>query len=792
MQKNNFIFDLFKKGLLNTDPVSFCEENLTLDGKPFRLNSSGYKPFVDIYRYIGITALGDDSKPIVISKGRQIGATTMCAALECFFTCSGLFGTADRAPMRILHCFPFSEWAQIYAKTKLNAMISGAKRDPGSSKKSISVIEAKLDKSAQSNDSLQYKQFINGNHIQIESTGLTGDRLRGRTVDVVFFDECFPYNQNIEVKNGKYKIGKLYEMFTENKVLPLVKTFNEKLEIFEYKKIVNAWKRDKSPLIQITLGHCKIKCTENHRFLTFGGWKKAIDLVPGELIKTSPCTNSNYKRNNTFNNYGFIVVDEINKTDKCEFVYDIEVKDNHNFIATSCSKNNLGGPIVHNCQDISGTAFSNVIKSLTTAKYGSRGIQLYFGTPKQRGSEFWDIWQNSSQQYYYLGCENCNDFFPLYTPGSNEWENIWIEDNLPEDHKSHGFIVKCIHCGCEQDKREAAERGKWVSTNKEDVSKYIGYHLNQLYMPFFTRKDIINEKPENHSINTERAYQNEVLGEFFSGDASPITLEELRTICGDPDRAMRSKILPNENKLVFLGADWGKKIDADQLALLDKGRIHQGQSYSSVVLLSVDKTNQNILNIEFVKLLKSNDPDYKKAFIDEMMRRYSVTLAVGDIGYANDLTYKLQQEHGMKFLGSSAMGTIKNHIQFIDDEQVFPKEIRFEKDYYLSELFEIMKKGRIKIPLKSYDQIGWFLHQCASMEIKHKIDKVGNIKINFCKGILPNDSLMACLNAYLAYKFYISSGFKISNPNNIEKNKFKTNQSVISGYLPGMNPSKRH
>ena len=84
------LFEQLREGLLAIDPVAFCEKYLTLDGKPFRLNGNGYKPFADIYRYIGIKALEKDSKPVVLVKGRQVGATTMAAALELFFMTSGM------------------------------------------------------------------------------------------------------------------------------------------------------------------------------------------------------------------------------------------------------------------------------------------------------------------------------------------------------------------------------------------------------------------------------------------------------------------------------------------------------------------------------------------------------------------------------------------------------------------------------------------------------------------------------------------------------------------------------
>lgn len=990
------LFNQLKDGLLALDPVWFCENYLTLDGNPFRLNGNGYKPFADIYRYVGIKALEKNAKPVIIVKGRQVGATTMAAALELFFMTSGLFGTSNRAPMRVMHAFPLLDLSYTYTKTKLNTMISTAvlEKDQKKGIRPKTYIEARLDRSASAGESLQFKQFLYGNHILIESTGLTGDRIRGRTVDCIFFDECFPYDQCIETKIGKIKIGKLYKMWADGKKLPLVKTFNEKKEDFEYKKILKAWKKSERYLVQLNCGNRKIKCTSNHRFLTSDGWKEAGDIVEGDLIKMAPSTRlkirslnddqlqvmlgsflgdghlSSHKRgryrlkvihgisqedyciwkadlfncktqfisengyskkpavrfasktfgihnqfpknkstcpqwvldkldarglaiwfmddgsarnnnacistcsfdedsqirmvkklqsmgidchysfyksknketgyysiylnkpgyaklceiiapfinpnmyyklhkqyrnvdkyiwDNNFNVYTFTVVDKIKQLEKKEIVYDIEVEDNHNFIATSCKRSeNLGGLIAHNCQDIPGIAMANTIKTLAQAHYGpaGSGIQVYFGTPKQKGSDFWNIWQASSQQYFYLGCESCDGHFPLYTPESNDWENIWIEDNIPPgyvDTKTglmpHGFIVKCMHCGHEQDKRPAAERGKWVSSKDEpDDCKFIGYHINQLYMPNFSRERVLSEKPENNPINTERAYQNEVLGEFFAGDASPITPEEMRVLCADEKRSFRRNIAMGEGKKVYLGADWGQKVDMDQLVVGDRAKKQRGQSYSSLVILSAE--GPHILSVEYAKLLKRNDVEYKRAIIDETFRRYSVTMGIGDIGFANDLTEMLQQDYGDRFLASRAVPKIKHHARFNTD--IFPKEVAFERNYYIAELYDLMKKGQIRFPYGSYEQIGWLVQHCCSMEIQPKLSRTGNIEINYVKGSTPNDGFMALLNAYIAYKFDVTNGFTIQNPKNMMDDPTKRRPILaVTGYVPRMNPLKR-
>jgi ssDNA-binding Zn-finger/Zn-ribbon topoisomerase 1 len=603
--------------LLNLDPVSFAQNYLTLEGSQFRLIGNGYKPFADIYRYIGIKALEPDSKPVILVKGRQVGGTIMACVLEMYFMGSGIFGIGSKPPMRVMHAFPLLSLSAAYSKTKLNPMILNSIRESAADKtgKSKSFMQTMLDQSTPTNDSLTFKQFKGGNHLWIESTGVDSDRLMGRTCDVIFFDEV---------------------------------------------------------------------------------------------------------------------------------------------------------------QKMSSLALGNAVKILTSSQYGKpgKGVQVYFGTPRKKGSDYHKMWLSSTQQYFYLGCEKCKKHFPLYTPESDEWESIWIRD----------FIVKCPHCGQEQDKREAADRGKWVATKdyRDPDCKLIGFHINQLYFPKFTREDIENEKPGKHPINTERIYRTEVLGEFFQGDTSPITPEEIAEACADRDRKFSARISPNEKSMVVLGIDYGQRSDIEQLADADNFKL-SGQSYSTAVVLSVK--GPSLLYIEFCTKFKRNDPESKRGIIDHMMRNYSVDLAVGDIGYSNDFSPELHNIYGDKYLVSRAQNKVNNYVRFRDD--TFPKEIMFERDYHIRELYELLKKGQIKFPFRDYEKCAWLIDHCASMEIKPSISKTGGDPVvHYVKGNTPNDGFMALLNAYLAYKFLISKGFKNNNPFT-QQEDFKNNKPlVISGYIP--------
>ena len=75
-----------------------------------------------------------------------------------------------------------------------------------------------------------------------------------------------------------------------------------------------------------------------------------------------------YNWNNNFLKYGTLKITKKEYiSDKKANVYDIEVKDNHNFILATKSKTNyIDGPIVSNCHHISSEIFSNCLRKCTT------------------------------------------------------------------------------------------------------------------------------------------------------------------------------------------------------------------------------------------------------------------------------------------------------------------------------------------------------------------------------------------------------------------------------------------
>jgi hypothetical protein len=579
-------FDLLRKEILKVDPVAFTETYLTIDGKQLKLTGNGWKFIADIYRHVIVSAMSNSGKPIVIVKGRQVGATVMAAALELYMVASNVYGRNGLPPVRVMHGFPQLDMMHSFAKDKLEKMINSStvipdfydKRNPGVLKP---YVAAQKDSLRESTDSLFYKQFKDGNTLWCDSLGTEGTRVLGRTFDILFCDEV---------------------------------------------------------------------------------------------------------------------------------------------------------------QDMTELSISKAIKCLTRAQYGPQpgGVQIYFGTPRQKGTFFYRMWEQSDQRRYYLRCGECSKYFLLYTSGSDKWEKeIWLYEN----------VVKCPFCNYEQDKVEAVERGKWIPTPGREDSNFVGFHFNQLFIPEFTKEIIFKEKPENNPLNSEITYNNEVLGEFHSGEGMPITFEEIYASCRDPERAEARIILPGE-KVTYLGVDWGGKPDIDG--------IKRGQSFSVGVVLSVEHDNK--FNIEFAAKLKKIGLDDKKEFVNNMFKLYSIRNAMGDIGFAEDVSNELKKEYGEKYKTVRNSSMVVGGVKYNRDEL----EIVVDKDRIIEEVFDLLRKGNIRFPWASYEKIAWLVRHCCSMESK-VVERKGQILQTYIKGKSQNDGLMALINAYLAYKFDKTCGFRLNS-----------------------------
>jgi len=586
---------LFKQ-IFSVDPVSWVENNLTMDGESFGIRGKGRKYLVDIYRYIAINALKPNGKPIVIFKGRQVEASTMALALDFYFMASGIFGTPTHEEMlagvkklsriKVLHCFPQDKQTDRFIKEKANPFMNSARDDI--------VNKMKLKNGA---DTDRIKQFIGDNSLFMESTGVTGDRLRNLSADVIFFDEF---------------------------------------------------------------------------------------------------------------------------------------------------------------QDFVVRAISNTTKIQMASRHGphGKGIQVYFGTPKEKGSFFEKTWDKSDKRYYNLLCKRCKRYFPMFVPGTEDWKEIWIREQ----------IISCPHCHELQDKLQAVDNGKWIPTVKG--AAYVGFHFNRFIHPDTTKELIMDLAPENNPLTTDREYRNEVLGEFSSGEATPMTPQIIGENCADLDRSISrvgSLTVPT-----YLGIDWGKKVDG----------LSGGSSYSVAVLI---EAHGDVMKIVNAFKLDTRGFSKKIEIIEEIFKRYNVKQAVADMGYGEDLVAELQSRLMSRVLGWYHHANYRNPYKFKQHDYY----IHANKDRMVEHAFELMKNGKIRFPFKQQANIEWLVDHCCSMEAAQKIVK-GQVFNTYIKGSGPNDGLVALTYALLAYKFVMTRGFTMDimkiRPFQVKNPK----PLAITGYVPGM------
>ena len=137
-------------------------------------------------------------------------------------------------------------------------------------------------------------------------------------------------------------------------------SYNENTGRWEYKKVLRWLERGIKETLIVTASmysmsrkifSTQIRCTANHLIWTNRGWIEAKNLEPGMnvmLLETLESYPPQYS--------GELIQVESITEGESEPVYDLEVEDNHNFVAN--------GLLVHNCHMLSTAAFNALLKTL--------------------------------------------------------------------------------------------------------------------------------------------------------------------------------------------------------------------------------------------------------------------------------------------------------------------------------------------------------------------------------------------------------------------------------------------
>lgn len=402
-------------------------------------------------------------------------------------------------------------------------------------------------------------------------------------------------------------------------------------------------------------------------------------------------------------------------------------------------------------QDWTRDAFEVTRESLSHSLFGpaGTGLEMYFGTPKEAGSEFHERWLQSDQRYYHLGCPECGEY-----------------QKLTLDNFIKGFEVECVSCKAHFDKRIGVALGKWIPHKPENTHKIRGYHVSQLLVPTITREAIDRKLEEN----SPRVNANEVFGEFYSGAIDDISLAKVI------DWTMHN---PDSKELIFpmiidgyktiMGIDWGGRVSGEE----DPGE----GSYTVVTILS--KTFEGKYKLEYAEKVEFDKLDDLTKRITLLARKYNCQSIFADHGYGKDRIDRLREEFGDKVKAVYTGGTnLKKGYSYNDEIAM----VTIDKHYALEEMFNFMQQYNFIFPGKHEEKIDWLWDHICGVEI-YSVEQSGMIRKRFKKkrSTQPIDGLMSLLYSYVGMRYEQTNGFTSYSSNFKSKGKRNMPKPILSG-----------
>lgn len=403
-------------------------------------------------------------------------------------------------------------------------------------------------------------------------------------------------------------------------------------------------------------------------------------------------------------------------------------------------------------QDLPRAARENTQEALSHSKFGPPGfgLEMDFGTPKEENSDFQDLWNDSDQRYYHLKCPHCGHFQVMYydvAPGKR-----LIATNLIE-----GRMVKCEDregqgCGQIYDKRKGIENGKWVPTRNPDECGKRGYHVDQLLVPHTTR-EAMDQKLQDRS---ERAFQNEVMGNFYSGrDTGPSFAQVYDAVTTEPSTFDWRFNVQQQEKMTWAGIDWGQRLSGED----DEGI----GGYTVFVVLS--RLPGEKFRLEFAERLEqekvvntTGDGSSQLDDIIKWIRLYNCKVVGVDHGFGHVQNQILMERYPDRVKAVYSSGNVKKQFSYNNQERM----ITIDKHRTFEEMYDaLIDTKSFAFPYSEPAKVDWLCQHLSNIEIVSKSNQSGLGKKMYVKQgpTRPIDGASALLHAFTAYKFQQTSGF---------------------------------
>lgn len=297
-----------------------------------------------------------------------------------------------------------------------------------------------------------------------------------------------------------------------------------------------------------------------------------------------------------------------------------------------------------------------LLENLKASKYKKT---LTFGTPKHKGAHFEQLWVTSTMNLWNVICEQCQEIQVL-----NYYDNIINFDKAYDNDDYSVVYFGCRKCQSPLNRNN----GFWKSSTKlTGTIEMAGYHISQIMVPTTSASDMIKAHgTKNLKGKTIRAFQNEVLGNFYSGSDQPFN-EGVLELCYDTQHTIEQySHLPT-----FIGIDWG--------------------DITTLCIVSYD-AERDIPRILYADKLDHPDITKHSDQISALVKQFRCELGVADFGYGKATNYRLQRDHPGKFYAGryGINGTLTEYMVWDEKEKI----IQIDRESAIAQLVDRAERGR--------------------------------------------------------------------------------------------------
>ncbi|WNL49515.1 terminase large subunit [Bacillus phage DZ1] len=337
-------------------------------------------------------------------------------------------------------------------------------------------------------------------------------------------------------------------------------------------------------------------------------------------------------------------------------------------------------------QDITQTAIESIEKSVSHSEITDPVTELngrcfFTGTPKQKGS-YYDrvLWSQSDQKKWSVCCEKC---------GHDQFMSMNNIKVLNEGEETERRYFGCMKC----DEELNRENGQWIRTRPMN-KMYSGYLFNQLNMVWISANQIWRDFQTMDAMT----FANEVLGEFYSGDEQPITLEDVLA-CTDKKQSLKKY----SDTPTCMGIDYGS-------------------GGKSKTIICIGHMEADKLAIDHIESWLP-DPESEKSTHDQLIEyicylygRFNVEKIVGDIGYGSYESQKLYGIYGRnaiscRYVTYSADPRKREYKGYNDST------LQVDRTYSMDKLINMFQKGQLIIPYKKPEDVEYFFDHWTAIEM---------------------------------------------------------------------------